>query len=200
MRPQRSTPRKADVSLTSLHASCSQRTARGAFCRPRRPEAPLRSEPRAEARRSARRSLPRYARDAALQRNSSTCLASCAPRARARTSSDLLAKPREKAPHEPFVETDGPRLHSVDVRPDRRERHRAPSPGLAVPVFPGISPKQLARMLHATARGFKHESGSRATFVEDVTTAVRVLCASLGASTKRETPSASKPTARRSGR
>ncbi len=64
----------------------------------------------------------------------------------------------------------------------------------------GVSPKQLARTLHATARGFKHESGSRDAFVEDVATAVRVLCAPLGASTRRETPSASKPATRRAGR
>jgi AcrR family transcriptional regulator len=46
-------------------------------------------------------------------------------------------------------------------------------------VRAGVSPQQLARTLHATARGFKHDSRSRAAFVEDVATAVRAICAPL---------------------
>jgi AcrR family transcriptional regulator len=62
-----------------------------------------------------------------------------------------------------------------------------------------VSPAQLARTLHATARGFRHTAGSRTAFVEEVTTAVRVLCAPLGLM-KRPTTSAATFAARRAGR
>jgi AcrR family transcriptional regulator len=41
----------------------------------------------------------------------------------------------------------------------------------------GLSSLQLARTLHATARGFKDNSKSRDAFVKNVAVAVRVLCA-----------------------
>jgi len=66
-------------------------------------------------------------------------------------------------------------------------------------VGAGVSPKQLARTLHATARGFKHESGSRDAFVEDITTAVRALCAPLLAAKQPRIPASESPT-KRSGR
>jgi AcrR family transcriptional regulator len=48
---------------------------------------------------------------------------------------------------------------------------------MAVYAPSGVSSFQLARTLHATARGFKDISKSREAFVENVTIAVRVLCA-----------------------
>jgi AcrR family transcriptional regulator len=61
-----------------------------------------------------------------------------------------------------------------------------------------VSPEQLARTLVATARGVRQTARSRAAFVEDITTAVRVLCAPIRA-TKRPTTSA-KVVTRRGGR
>jgi len=43
----------------------------------------------------------------------------------------------------------------------------------------GLTARQLADTLHATARGLKHTSESRAAFVESLTVAVRALCLPL---------------------
>jgi AcrR family transcriptional regulator len=43
----------------------------------------------------------------------------------------------------------------------------------------GLSPADLARALHATARGFKHRSASREEFVKGMTVAARMFCAPL---------------------
>lgn len=40
----------------------------------------------------------------------------------------------------------------------------------------GLSAKQLASTLYATARGLKHSSASRKAFVEEIAVAVRALC------------------------
>jgi hypothetical protein len=50
---------------------------------------------------------------------------------------------------------------------------------MAVYAPSGLSSLQLARTLHATARGFKDTSASRKAFVDGVTVAVRVMCAPL---------------------
>jgi TetR/AcrR family transcriptional regulator, regulator of autoinduction and epiphytic fitness len=47
----------------------------------------------------------------------------------------------------------------------------------------GLTARQLAETIHATALGLKHTSASRETFVHGMTVAVRALCAPL-----RETP------------
>jgi AcrR family transcriptional regulator len=53
--------------------------------------------------------------------------------------------------------------------------------GLAAAYKPaGLSARQLAETLQATARGWKYGSGTRADFVAGVTIAVRALCAPLG--------------------
>ncbi len=43
----------------------------------------------------------------------------------------------------------------------------------------GLSPADLARALHATARGFKQRSASREEFVKGMTVAARMFCAPL---------------------
>jgi AcrR family transcriptional regulator len=43
----------------------------------------------------------------------------------------------------------------------------------------GLSSLQIARTLHATARGFKHGSASRAEFLNAMTAAARIICAPL---------------------
>ncbi|WP_437480007.1 TetR/AcrR family transcriptional regulator [Sorangium sp. So ce1014] len=42
----------------------------------------------------------------------------------------------------------------------------------------GITGRQLAATLHASARGLKHSAGTREAFVEGMTIAVRVMCCS----------------------
>jgi hypothetical protein len=42
-----------------------------------------------------------------------------------------------------------------------------------------MSPADLARTLHATARGLKQRSASREDFVKGVTVAARMFCATL---------------------
>jgi TetR/AcrR family transcriptional regulator of autoinduction and epiphytic fitness len=44
----------------------------------------------------------------------------------------------------------------------------------------GISARQLAQTLYATARGFKYSCGSRAEFADEFAVAVRVICAGRG--------------------
>ena len=46
-------------------------------------------------------------------------------------------------------------------------------------ITAGLSPEDLARALHATARGFKHRSASREEFVKGMTVAARMFCAPL---------------------
>ena len=43
----------------------------------------------------------------------------------------------------------------------------------------GLNPADLARALHATARGLKHSCGSREAFVKGLTAAARMFCAPL---------------------
>jgi len=43
----------------------------------------------------------------------------------------------------------------------------------------GLSPADLARALHATARGFKQRSASREEFIKGMTVAARMFCAPL---------------------
>jgi AcrR family transcriptional regulator len=43
----------------------------------------------------------------------------------------------------------------------------------------GLSPSELARALHATARGLKHSCASREAFVTGMTTAARMFCVPL---------------------
>ncbi|RYZ41912.1 MAG: TetR/AcrR family transcriptional regulator [Myxococcaceae bacterium] len=53
------------------------------------------------------------------------------------------------------------------------------SPLMAVYASAGLTAPQLARTLHATARGWKHTCTSRETFIEHITVAVRMLFAPL---------------------
>ncbi|WP_267576649.1 TetR/AcrR family transcriptional regulator [Corallococcus sp. bb12-1] len=53
------------------------------------------------------------------------------------------------------------------------------SPLMAVYASAGLTAPQLARTLHATARGWKHTCTSREVFVEHITVAVRMLFAPL---------------------
>jgi TetR/AcrR family transcriptional regulator, regulator of autoinduction and epiphytic fitness len=56
--------------------------------------------------------------------------------------------------------------------------------GLAAAYKPaGLTAKQLADTLHATARGLKHASPSREVFVQGVAVAVRALCLPLACAT-----------------
>jgi len=43
----------------------------------------------------------------------------------------------------------------------------------------GLSPADVAKALHATARGLKHSSKSRQEFVQGMTAAARMFCAPL---------------------
>jgi hypothetical protein len=43
----------------------------------------------------------------------------------------------------------------------------------------GLCPADLARALHATARGLKHSSASREEFVKGMTAAARMFCSPL---------------------
>ena len=57
------------------------------------------------------------------------------------------------------------------------------SAGLVAAYQPaGLGARQLARTLHATARGLKHASPSREAFKEGMEVAARALCMPLGAS------------------
>ncbi|RKH22686.1 TetR/AcrR family transcriptional regulator [Corallococcus praedator] len=53
------------------------------------------------------------------------------------------------------------------------------SPLMAVYASAGLTAPQLARTLHATARGWKHTCTSRESFIEHITVAVRMLFAPL---------------------
>jgi AcrR family transcriptional regulator len=55
----------------------------------------------------------------------------------------------------------------------------ADSPLAAFCTTAGMSPADLARTLHATARGLKQRSVSREEFVKGVTVAARMFCATL---------------------
>jgi AcrR family transcriptional regulator len=56
------------------------------------------------------------------------------------------------------------------------------SSGLLAAYKPaGLTARQLADTLHATARGLKHSSTTRVEFVDSITIAVRALCAPLTA-------------------
>jgi len=55
----------------------------------------------------------------------------------------------------------------------------ADSPLAAFCATAGMSPADLARTLHATARGLKQRSASREEFVKGVTVAARMFCATL---------------------
>jgi AcrR family transcriptional regulator len=55
----------------------------------------------------------------------------------------------------------------------------AESPLQAFCARAGLRPADLARALHATARGLKHSSASREEFVKGMTTAARMFCAPL---------------------
>ena len=56
---------------------------------------------------------------------------------------------------------------------------------MAVYAAADLSPLQLARTLHVTARGFKHSCTLRKTFVEGISIAVRVMFAPLRRSSRR---------------
>jgi len=53
------------------------------------------------------------------------------------------------------------------------------SPLAAFCTASGLAPSDLARALHATARGLKQFSKSRSEFVQGITAAVRMICAPL---------------------
>ena len=52
----------------------------------------------------------------------------------------------------------------------------------------GVQPAQVARTLHATARGLKHTARSRQDFREAIGVAVRLYCASLTQQVKKRHP------------
>ena len=55
----------------------------------------------------------------------------------------------------------------------------ADSPLAGFCITAGLCPADLARTLHATARGLKHRSASREEFVKGMTVAARMFCAPL---------------------
>jgi AcrR family transcriptional regulator len=53
------------------------------------------------------------------------------------------------------------------------------SPLMRTYAAAGLSAEELARVLHATARGFKHGAASREDFLNAMTAAARMMCAPL---------------------
>ncbi|RKI36067.1 TetR/AcrR family transcriptional regulator [Corallococcus sp. AB004] len=74
----------------------------------------------------------------------------------------------------------GSLLASHDARFEKAlARALSDSQLMAVYASAGLTAPQLARTLHATARGWKHTCTSREAFVEQITVAVRMLFAPL---------------------
>ncbi|NRD48581.1 TetR/AcrR family transcriptional regulator [Corallococcus exiguus] len=83
-----------------------------------------------------------------------------------------------------LIETSGVLTGSVLASHDARfekalARALSDSQLMAVYASAGLTAPQLARTLHATARGWKHTCTSREAFVEQITVAVRILFAPL---------------------
>ncbi|RKH07523.1 TetR/AcrR family transcriptional regulator [Corallococcus carmarthensis] len=83
-----------------------------------------------------------------------------------------------------LIETSGVLTGSLLADHDSRfekalARALSDSPLMDVYASAGLTAPQLARTLHATARGWKHTCTSRETFVEQVTVGVRMLFAPL---------------------